>query len=87
MKPHHTELLAVHEFAAKNGLDGKEHEAAKGKEWRNRVLGLVVSRRNQRFELVGEVSAGGKGRDGVEGESVGEVKSEEDMPNGISKVS
>lgn len=53
----YTELLAVHEFEKVNGLDGKEHEFAKSRPWRNRVLGLVESRKNQRYAFIHEVDA------------------------------
>jgi hypothetical protein len=87
LRPGHTELLAVHEFAAVNGLDGPEHEAAKGKPWRNHVLTLVASRKNQRYELVHEFRAGDyrKPVEGTCNPNTGEIPSS--MPNGISKVS
>jgi hypothetical protein len=53
-RPGYTELLAVHEFEKVNGLDGKEHEFAKSRPWRNRVLSLVESRKNQRYVFMHE---------------------------------
>lgn len=37
------ELLAVHEYEAKNGLNGPEHEAARTTPWRNEVMKKIVS--------------------------------------------
>lgn len=86
MRPGHTELLAVHEFAAVNGLDGPEHEAAKGKPWRNHVLTLVVSRKNQRYELVHEFKVGDyrKTVNGSYGSNTSDIPST--MPKRIPKV-
>ncbi|KAK3065909.1 hypothetical protein LTR53_017901, partial [Teratosphaeriaceae sp. CCFEE 6253] len=36
------EYLAVHDFAAKNGLGGPEHEAARTTPWRNRIFEKVL---------------------------------------------
>ena len=52
-----TELLAVHEFEENNGLDGEEHMFAKSRPWRNKVVALVESRKNQRYALFHEFSA------------------------------
>ena len=87
LKTGHTELLAVHEFGAVNGLDGPEHELAKLKPWRNRILTLVASRKNQRYEFVREVRARDlqKPAEAVSSSSIENGSS--GMPNGISKVS
>lgn len=51
------ELLAVHEFDGVNGLDGPEHQRARARPWRERIVGLVESRDSQRFELWREFRA------------------------------
>lgn len=53
----YTELLAVHDFDRNNGLDGPEHELAKSKPWRQRIVELVESRENKRFEFFHEFDA------------------------------
>ena len=83
-RPGHTELLAVHEYAAENGLDGPEHELAKSKPWRNRVLGLVASRKNQRYEFVHEVMASDYKKPAKAVSSQNSEKIPSNMPNGIS---
>lgn len=87
LKPGHTELLAVHEFGAVNGLDGPEHELAKLKPWRNRILTLVVSRKNQRYEFVREVRAGDIQKPAEAGSSSSLENNSSGMPKGISNVS
>ena len=57
-RPGYTELLAVHDFAKVNDLDGKEHQYAKSRPWRNRILTLVETRKNQRYEFFHEFTAG-----------------------------
>lgn len=85
-KPGYTELLAVHEYAKENGLDGKEHELAKSKPWRNRILALVESRKNQRYEFLHEFNAGNykKPSELVSGQAIDGVSPS--MTNGISKT-
>lgn len=56
-KKGYTELLAVHDFEKENGIDGPEHEFAKSRPWRNRILGLVERRDNKRFEFYHEFEA------------------------------
>ena len=38
------EMLAIHDFAAENGLGGPEHNAAIDKPWTHKTLGQIVSR-------------------------------------------
>ena len=57
MKEGHTELLAVHDFDQENGVDGPEHEFAKSRPWRMRVMDLVEGRDNRRFEFFHEFHA------------------------------
>lgn len=47
----HTELLALHEYNAENGLDGPEHEQAKETPWRTKVMSLVFSLTRREFTL------------------------------------
>ena len=54
MKEGHTELLAIHDFESVNGIGGPEHESAKSRPWRTRVLDLVESRDNKLFEFFHE---------------------------------
>ena len=53
----YTQLLAVHDFDKDNGLDGPEHEHAKSKPWRMKVVEMVESRENDRFEFLHEFRA------------------------------
>lgn len=57
MKEDLVELLAIHDFDKQNGLDGPEHEFAKSRPWRTRILNLVQSRVNRRYELFHEFHA------------------------------
>ena len=52
-----SEILAVHEFDEQNGLGGPEHIRARGKPWRNKVVGLVAGRENRVFDLYRELKA------------------------------
>jgi len=42
--PGYIELLAVHDFDLKNGLEGPEHQQARSKPWRSRILQMVERR-------------------------------------------
>ena len=57
MKEGYTELLAVHEFDKDNGIGGAEHELAKSRPWRMRIIDLVESRDNKLFEFFHEFKA------------------------------
>ena len=52
-----TELLAVHDFDHENGLDGPEHQLAKSRPWRLRIVDLVQTRKHVRFEFFHEFEA------------------------------
>lgn len=53
----YTELLAVHDFGAVNGLDGPEHMHAKTRPWRNSIISRIASRNNTRFDFLHEFKA------------------------------
>ena len=57
MRDGYTELIAVHDFDQENGVDGPEHELAKTRPWRMRIMDLVESRDNRRFEFFHEFRA------------------------------
>ncbi len=57
MKEGYTELLAIHDYDADNGIGGPEHEFAKSRPWRTKMVGLVESRNNKLFEFFHEFKA------------------------------
>lgn len=52
-----TELLAIHEFDAVNGLHGPEHVFARSRQWRNKIVTSVEKRINQQFQFYHEFKA------------------------------
>jgi pimeloyl-ACP methyl ester carboxylesterase len=42
------EFIALHEYSAKNGLEGPEHKAALGTPWRNRIMSETVTDKKRR---------------------------------------
>lgn len=43
------ELLALHEFEQDNGLDGREHQYAKSRPWRLRIVNKVIEGKNNKI--------------------------------------
>ena len=43
------ELLAIHEFERDNGLDGPEHQFAKSRPWRNKIVEEVIEGKDNKI--------------------------------------